>query len=233
MKEKGLNPKSLVLVNGDELDPKFFYKKDVSKLKKQLNLSDFVIGYAGRLEESKGIMTLIEATGLMKNLRFTLLICGWSDTEFVKKIIKRIEELGIKEKVIIIKERLGRKIIDYYNLMDVIVVPSITTKYWKEQFGRVNIEAMACGTPVIGSNSGGIPEVINGAGLIFKEQDPEDLKKQLLKVMKDKKLLRELSKKSQKRVLENFTGEKKAERSYKFYKSILNSSSKSEVRKAL
>ena len=62
-----------------------------------------------------------------------------------------------------------------FNAIDVLAVPSRTTPRWKEQFGRVIIEAHACGTPVIGSNSGAIPDVIGGAGLIVPERDPSAL----------------------------------------------------------
>jgi glycosyltransferase involved in cell wall biosynthesis len=55
------------------------------------------------------------------------------------------------------------------NALDVLILPSRTTPHWKEQFGRVLIEAGACGVPVIGSDSGAIPEVIGEAGLIFPE----------------------------------------------------------------
>jgi len=46
------------------------------------------------------------------------------------------------------------------NSLDVLVLPSRSRSFWKEQFGRVLIEAMACGVPVIGSSSGEIPNVI-------------------------------------------------------------------------
>ena len=219
MKKKGIRCKTIV--NGDEIDPTIFKKKNVSRLKKKLNLNTFTIGYSGRLIESKGIMTLIEAAGKIKKEDFKILICGWGEQDYIQKIIDKAKHLEIYNKIVLIQKKLGRKMVDYYNAMDVIVVPSLTTRYWKEQFGRVNIEAMACGTPVIGSNSGGILEVVNDAGLIFKESNSEDLKENLLKVMKNKKLLNELSKKSIKRVLNNFTAEKKAEKTYKFYQELL------------
>ena len=58
---------------------------------------------------------------------------------------------------------------DVYPDFDMLVLPSLTRPNWKEQFGRVLIEAMACGVPVIGSDSGEIPNVIGDAGLIFPE----------------------------------------------------------------
>ena len=55
------------------------------------------------------------------------------------------------------------------NALDAFILPSRTTHRWKEQFGRVIIEAHACATPVIGSDSGAIPAVIGEAGLVFPE----------------------------------------------------------------
>jgi len=63
----------------------------------------------------------------------------------------------------------------YINCMDVGVVPSRTTKRWKEQFGRVIIEFMSCEVPVIGSDSGSIPEVLGDAGCLFHENNLQEL----------------------------------------------------------
>jgi len=59
----------------------------------------------------------------------------------------------------------------YLNAMDVLCAPSRTTVRWKEQFGRMLIEAMACGVAVIASDSGEIPHVVQDAGLIIGEGD--------------------------------------------------------------
>jgi glycosyltransferase involved in cell wall biosynthesis len=61
------------------------------------------------------------------------------------------------------------------NALDVLVLPSRTTESWKEQFGRVIIEAHACQTPVIGSSSGAIPDVVGAGGMVVPERDPSAL----------------------------------------------------------
>jgi len=58
---------------------------------------------------------------------------------------------------------------EYMNAFDVLVLPSRTRRNWKEQFGRVLVEAMACETCVVGSDSGEIPNVVGDTGLIFHE----------------------------------------------------------------
>jgi glycosyltransferase involved in cell wall biosynthesis len=63
--------------------------------------------------------------------------------------------------------------------MDVLVVPSKTVPSWKEQFGRVVVEALACGVPVIASDSGELPNLVNetGGGWLFREGDARHLAK--------------------------------------------------------
>jgi len=58
---------------------------------------------------------------------------------------------------------------------DVLTLPSLTMPRWKEQYGRVLGEGMAAGVPVVGSDSGAIPEVIADAGIVVRESDPEAL----------------------------------------------------------
>jgi glycosyltransferase involved in cell wall biosynthesis len=55
--------------------------------------------------------------------------------------------------------------------MDVLAAPSQTTPRWREQFGRMLVEAFACGVPVVGSDSGEVPFVIADAGLVLPEHD--------------------------------------------------------------
>src|SRR3989344_2226983 len=90
---------------------------------------------------------------------------------------KLVEFLGIQERVYFYSSVNNRELVDYYNCLDVFVLASKTTADWKEQYGRVLVEAMACHIPVVGSSSGAIPEVLGGypKSLIFKEGDVEDL----------------------------------------------------------
>ena len=88
----------------------------------------------------------------------------------------------------------------FWQEIDVFVLPSISTPTSVEQFGRVLVEAMAAGVPVIGSSSGAIPEVIDNAGLIFPEGDVNALAANLVQLRDEPALTRELIAKGQERI---------------------------------
>jgi glycosyltransferase involved in cell wall biosynthesis len=78
--------------------------------------------------------------------------------------------------------------------MDIVVLPSLTTSRWKEQFGRAAVEAMACGIPVIGSDSGEIPTVLSrtGGGVTFPEGDARALAAEIRSLLSDPQARRQL-----------------------------------------
>jgi glycosyltransferase involved in cell wall biosynthesis len=71
--------------------------------------------------------------------------------------------------------------------MDVLVLPSRTTRDWAEQFGRVLVEALSCGVPVVGSDSGEIPWVVTttGGGHVFPEGNVDELARVLGRLRAD------------------------------------------------
>lgn len=206
------------------VDEKRFRPMDVANLKQKLDLENkYVIGFVGRLVLEKGIYTLIEAFELLKYKTYmrnkTYILLLLSSMEPPADLKKRVEGLGNQVKFIgkIPHEEFPQ----YMNLFDVLVLPSVTTPTWKEQFGRVMIEAMACGVPVIGSNSGAIPEVINDAGLVFAEGDANDLAEKILQLMTNQKLRQELSQKTLHRVLTYYTHDKIVDETLRVYCSFV------------
>lgn len=137
------------------------------------------------------------------------------------KIKAEGRRLGISERIKIIDNISSSQVPNYLNCMDCLVLPSRTTKAWKEQFGRVLIEAMACEVPVIGSDSEEIPDVIGDSGLIFREGDVDDLALKLKLLITNSDLRMELSRKGRQRVLNNYTQDKVAKETYKIYKRMM------------
>ena len=101
-------------------------------------------------------------------------------------------------------------------------MPSRTRPNWKEQFGRVIIEAMACGVPVIGSDSGEIPHVIGDAGLVFSEGDAGGLRDHLARLQAEPGLAEALGELGRQRVLEHFTQASIARRTAAVYAEMMS-----------
>jgi glycosyltransferase involved in cell wall biosynthesis len=102
--------------------------------------------------------------------------------EYRTTLERRIGELGKEAQVQFLDARPLEQLPPVMNSLDALLLPSRTVPSWKEQFGRVIIEAQACGTPVIGSDSGAIPEVVGGGGLTFPEGDTQALAAAILRV---------------------------------------------------
>ncbi len=132
----------------------------------------FLVGYAGRLVEEKGLGDLVDAIALCPaNVHLTLI----GDGPFKPQLQQQIAEKRLAARVSISPGVPLAQLTDWMRSLNVFALPSRTTRTWKEQFGRVIIEAHACGIPVIGSDSGAIPEVIGNAGLVAREGDPQSL----------------------------------------------------------
>ena len=199
-------------------DPLLFRKMESTELRSRLRLEAFTIGYLGRFVQEKGIFDLLKAVSQIKS-KFNLLMVG--SGKLRSKIKTEGRRLGILERIRIMDSIPSSQVPNYVNCMDCLVLPSRTTKKGKEQFGRVLIEAMSCEVPVVGSDSGEIPNVIGDSGLIFKEGDINDLYSKLELLINDVDLRMELAKKGRQRVLNNFTQERVARETYKVYKKIM------------
>ena len=201
------------------VDHLIYRRIEMPELKHKLRLDNYTIGYIGRLVNEKGVMDLLGAVSKLKR-KVNLLLVG--DGELRHKITIEGRRLGISEQIRIVDTIPSSQIPEYLNCMDCLVLPSRTTRKWKEQFGRVLIEAMACEVPVIGSDSGEIPNVIGDSGLVFKEGDVGDLASKLEVLINNKDVRVELARKGRQRVLNNFTQEKVAKETYKIYQKMMS-----------
>ena len=106
------------------------------------------------------------------------------------------------------------------NALDVLLLPSRTTARWKEQFGRVVIEAQACRVPVIGSDSGAIPEVVGDGGLIVPERDPAALAAAIQRLANDPVGRAEMGRAGYERVHAQFTWQRVAGQMADIYRNV-------------
>ncbi len=216
LRNRGYHGKQIPFPNG--VDISLFQKQDMHQLRNALGLSDcFVIGYVGRLLQMKGVDTLIESAAIL-NFPFKLLIVGSGEDK--SKFVEIAAKNNISEKIIWIDAVPPEEIPNYINCMDTLVLPSRTTPDWVEFFGRVLIEGMACEVPVIGSDSGEIPQVIGDAGLIFPEGDTNALAERICKLVEDNSLRVSLQSRGLDRV-QHFTWETIAQRTYEVYQQLL------------
>lgn len=149
------------------VDPVLFKKCDPLPLKQELALDGkFVVGYVGRLLAIKGIFDLLEAMReLPDNVHLLCIGAGPEEARF--RVV--CEGYQIAHRVHLPGDIPYAELPGYINCMDVGIVPSRTTPRWQEQFGRVVVELMSCEVPVIGSDSGSIPELLGHAGQVFPE----------------------------------------------------------------
>ncbi len=209
------------------VDPDLFAPKDERRKTKDERLeehsssfvlrpSSFVVGYLGRLVSQKGLLDLVEALPLLP-ARMRVRLIG--DGVQKQQLLARAAELGVRDRL----ELVGwtNEVPAELRRLDVLALPSHTTRGWKEQFGRVLIEAMSCGVPVVGSSSGEIPNVIGDAGLIYPEGDVRALATTLQRLAEQPELYADLARRGRARVLERYTQAALARQYYEVYRSML------------
>jgi L-malate glycosyltransferase len=189
---------------------------------------EFVIGFVGRFVPEKGLLTLLKALVGLTNLPWKWLLLGRGALK--EQLMQEANAAGVGDRLIFVESVPHDEVPRYINLMHTLVLPSETTYQfktltsvgWKEQFGHVLIEAMACQVPVIGSNSGEIPNVISDAGLTFPEGDISALKTCLQDIITQPDLRINLAKKAYERAIANYTNGAIAKQQFEFYQKILS-----------
>jgi glycosyltransferase involved in cell wall biosynthesis len=179
----------------------------------------FTIGYIGRLMPPKGVLVLVDALAQIKSENWRFLVVG--DGTERTEMQRRLAEYGLLDRCEFVGAVQYEETPEYFQKIDVLAMPTITTPKFREQFGRVLIEAMACNVPVVGSTCGAIPEVIGDAGIVVAENDATALAAGLRRLIQDKALHANLSNAGRKRVEKNFTWEHVAEQIFSLYERVL------------
>lgn len=132
----------------------------------EVNPTQRIIGYVGRFVPEKGVLDLLQALGPLGPDYVLVCIGGGAQESELKE---HARALGVEKQLRILPPMRASELAEHIAAMDVLALPSHTEQFWKEQYGRVLVEAMAAGVAVIGSNSGAIPYVISDARRVFAE----------------------------------------------------------------
>jgi len=202
--------------------PKILDDDERAKMRSELQLGDdFVVGFFGRLEDYKGPQLLVEALSQLRKAGRPLKLLIAGSGPFIETLQSSSRAAGVANHVHFAGSLAAAETPKFISLCDTVAVPSLTRKTWKEQFGRVPVEAMACGVPVISSDSGSLPEVVAGAGLIVAENDAQALAESISRLMDDLALRKQLIESGLARVKNDFSWEVIADLTYKLYQRIL------------
>jgi glycosyltransferase involved in cell wall biosynthesis len=125
-----------------------------------------VVGFLGRFVAEKGLAILTAALRRIAEPWRALFVGGGEGRAELDALAA-----SYPGRVSIATNVAHDEVPGYLNAMDVLCAPSQTTPRWREQFGRMLIEAMACGVPVLASRSGEIPHVVGDAGVLLDEDD--------------------------------------------------------------
>jgi glycosyltransferase involved in cell wall biosynthesis len=154
-----------------------------------------VIGFLGRFVPEKGLVLLMNALDDVSS-PWRMLFVG--DGPMKKDIVHWAERHPGRVRI-----QTGIKhdhVAPYLNAMDLLCAPSQTTSHWREQFGRMLVEAFACGVPVIASDSGEIPWVVGDAGVIVPEGNTQEWTQAIDEMLAAPEQRRELAKRGLERV---------------------------------
>lgn len=162
-----------------------------------------VVGYAGRLVPQKGLDVAIDAAAGLERVALRFVGGGPLHDDLLARAARRGTDLRIDPAV------AHDGMPATYARFDVLVLPSRATATWSEQFGRVLVEALWCGVPVVGSDAGEIPWVIQstGGGVLFPQDDVGALREILVRLRDDPAHRRELAARGREQVQAQFSVE--------------------------
>jgi glycosyltransferase involved in cell wall biosynthesis len=199
------------------VNEKFHVETDevrLARAREEYELPERFILFVGHLYPQKNFSVLARAFARLKNdIPHRLVVAGrprWkADAD-----LRLIEDLGIANRVDSLQFVPNDDLPLIYNLADCFVYPSLY-----ESFGLAQLEAMACGCPVIGANSGAIPEITCGTAMLFDPRSPEDLARAILTVTQDAGVRRDLVDRALVRA-RDFTWERTARETLNVFKEL-------------
>lgn len=187
------------------------------------------IGYFGRMLPGKGLNLLAEALPKIANEKWKLLVVG--DGPERESFTRSLSEAGLLDRAQFTGAVDYDDMPGHFRQIDLLVIPTETTPRIREQFGRVIVEAMATGVPVIGSTCGAIPEVISDAGLVFPEGDADALAGAMVRLLSHESLREEFAHAGRRRVELHYSWERVAAHMYDLYRDVLRPTIAADLRR--
>lgn len=175
--EIGLN-ENKIAVHPNWIDTNIFKPLDKDKARKVLKIpkDKFVVLFVGRLIAKKGILTLIEvAKKVSKNIIFIVVGAGGPETPWVDQAARTLENFIFIEKLPSEVEEKQKILARYYNSADIFVLPSL----YPEGFAAVILEGIACGTPIIATDKGCVPQIIDSSVGVLIDPTESNLRTQI------------------------------------------------------
>jgi glycosyltransferase involved in cell wall biosynthesis len=217
LRAKGYAGPAEVVPNAVDTD--LFRPMDRDAVRATLALpSGFLVGYVGRLVEEKGLTDLVAALADCPTDVSAILV---GEGPFHPDLQRQAQALGLTQRLHFLGNRPLEQLPTVMNALDVLALPSRTTSRWKEQFGRVIIEAHACGVPVIGSDSGAIPDVVADGGLVVPECNPPAMAAAIQQFHDAPDRGRSFGEAGRRRVFADYTWQRVAERMHQIYRRVL------------
>jgi L-malate glycosyltransferase len=213
-----IEPKKEIKTIYNFVDEKIYYKRNVNDLRSQYGIEEDerVIIHVSNFRKVKRVPDVIRAFDLVqKEVKSKLLLVG--DGPELTTACKLMNELGLDDKVLLLGKQ--ENLAELYSISDLKLLLSE-----KESFGLVLIEAMACGVPTIGTNVGGIPEVIEDGvdGYICELGDIKDIANKAINLLSDIELHQKMSNQAIKSVQQKFNSERIVNNYEDLYYSILS-----------
>ncbi len=166
---------------------------------------DFTVLFVGRLIAIKGARVLVEVAKRLPEVRFVFIGTG-PDEEYLNEQQKKYHN------IVFIGKIPHEKLPKYFTQADLLCIPS----QYPEGFAQVQMEALACGLPVVSSNKGALSEFLDNSVAIVVDPTVENLKSAIEKLYRDKKLYEKM-KINARPYAEKFSGEKNVEMITKYY----------------
>ncbi len=210
-------PEERVTVIHNGVDPEKYHPKGGASTLAKFGIRKPFVFFVGRLTRQKGVFDLVDAMDHAPKGTALVIATGKPDTPEIEEELRRV--VGKSPDVVWIDQMLGDPdLVNLYNEAAVFACPSIY-----EPFGIINLEAMACETPVVATRVGGIKEVVvdRETGFLVPPGDPVRLGRAIAKVLEDPRLAARMGRAGRKRVLAQFTWDRIAQKTLKLYRSLM------------